>query len=60
MAGEMVVYSYSVQNAGTERTLGQYSHNTIGSNSCSHNDDVIVSVLKVSDSAHVYIVTLSC
>ena len=56
----MVVYSYSVQSAGTGRTLGQYSHNTIGSSSCSHNDDVIVSVLKVSDSAHVYIVTLSC
>ena len=40
MAVEMAVYSYSVQCAGTERTLAQYSHNTIGSSSISHNDDV--------------------
>ena len=40
MAGEMAVYSYSVQCTGTESTLTQYSHNTIGSSSISHNDDV--------------------
>ena len=40
VAEEMAVYSYSVQCAGTEWTLGQYSHNTIGSSSISHNDDV--------------------
>ena len=40
MAGEMAVYFYSVQCTGTESTLGQYSHNTIGSSSISHNDDV--------------------
>ena len=36
----MAVYFYSVQCTGTESTLGQYSHNTIGSSSISHNDDV--------------------
>ena len=40
VAEEMTVYSYSVQCTGTESTLGQYSHNTIGSSSCGHNDDV--------------------
>ena len=59
MAGEMAVYSYSVQCTGTESTLGQYSHNTIGSSIVvvimMMSD---VSVLKVSDSAHVYTLTL--
>ena len=40
VAEEMAVYSYNVQCTGTESILGQYSHNTIGSSSCGHNDDV--------------------